>query len=158
MKKGSLPVDVHRSKTSLLKLPSFYLVLKEVESQVDNFKQITIFQFVNLSVDSVPSLTEIQFWVLANSFLGGWGEGGCGWGDMVYHYTRWPTLVISDQVFFFFSGKTRKSYKSQEGSPDRRLQPWLFHCLQIHCLTNGSKYSHTKKKCIQRQSIICLFG
>ena len=136
----------------------FYLVLKEVESQVDNFKQITVFQFVNLSVDSVPSLTEIQFWVLANSFLGGWGEGGLWMGDMVYHYTRWPTLVISDQVFFFFSGKTRKWYKSAEGPPDRRLQPWLFHCLQIHCLTNGSKYSHTKKKCIQRQSIICLFG
>ena len=46
---------------------------------------------------------------------------------------------------FFFSGKTRKSYKSEEGPPDRRLQPLLFHCLQIHCLTNGSKYSHTKK-------------
>ena len=136
----------------------FYLVLKEVESQVDNFKQITVFQFVNLSVDSVPSLTEIQFWVLANSFLVGvGGKGDCGWGDMVYHYTRWPTLAISDQVFFF-SGKTRKSYKSKEGPPDRRLQSWLFHCLQIHCLTNGSKYSHTKKKCIQRQSIICLFG
>ena len=114
MKKGSLPVDVHRSKTSLLKLPSFYLVLKEVESQVDNFKQITIFQFVNLSVDSVPSLTEIQFWVLANSFLGGWEEGGCGWGDMVYHYTRWPTLVISDQVFFFFQGKRESRTKAKK--------------------------------------------
>ena len=89
-------------------------MLKEVESQVDNFKQITIFQFVNLSVDSVPSLTEIQFWVLANSFLGGWGEGGCGWGDMVYHYTRWPTLVISDQVFFFFQGKRESRTKAKK--------------------------------------------
>ena len=66
---------------------------------------------------------------------------------MVYHYTRRPTLVISDQVFFFL-GKTRKSYKSKEGPPGRRLQPWLFHCLQIHCLTNGPKYSHTKKKSV----------
>ena len=81
---------------------------------MDNFKQIAVFQFVNLSVDSVPSLTEIQFWVLANSFLVGWGKGGCGWGDMVYHYTRWPTLVISDQVFFFFQGKRESRTKAKK--------------------------------------------
>lgn len=124
-----------------------HLVLNEVESQVDNFKQITVFQFVNLIVDSVPSFTGIQFWVLANRFLGGWGEGGCG----ISLHTMADLGNL--RSCFFFSGKTRKSYKSEEGPPDCRLQPWLFHCLQIHCLTNGSKYSHTKKKCIQRQSM-----
>ena len=82
---------------------------------MNNFKQITVFQFVNLSVDSVPSLTEIQFWVLANSFLVGvGGKGDCGWGDMVYHYTRWPTLAISDQVFFFFQGKRESRTKAKK--------------------------------------------
>ena len=134
-----------------------HLVLKEVESQVDNFKQITVFQFVNLSLDSAPSLTEIQFWVLANSFLGGWGEGGLWMGG--YGISLHTTADLGNlRSGVFFLGKTRKSYKSKEGPPDRRLQPWLFHCLQIHCLTNGPKYSHTKKKCIQRQSIICLLG
>ena len=112
---------------------------------MDNFKQITVFQFVNLSVDSVPSLTEIQFWVLANSFLGGWGEGGLWMGGYGISLHTMADLSDLRSGVFFFSGKTRKSYKSEEGPPDRRLQPWLFHCLQIHCLTNGSKYSHTKK-------------
>ena len=81
---------------------------------MDNFKQITVFQFVNLSVDSVPSLTEIQFWVLANSFLGGWGEGGLWMGDMVYHYTRWPTLVILVIRCFFFQGKRESRTKAKK--------------------------------------------
>ena len=90
-------------------------MLNEVESQVDNFKQISVFQFVNLNVDSVPSLTEIQFWVLANRFLGGVG----GRGAVAYHYTRWPTLVICDQVlFFFFQGKSESRTK---GKKDRLI-------------------------------------
>ena len=33
---------------------------------------------------------------------------------MVYHYTRWPTLVISDQVFVFFQGKRESRTKAKK--------------------------------------------
>ena len=69
---------------------------------MDNFKQITVFQFVNLSVDSAPSLTEIQFWVLANSFLGGWGEGGLWMGGYgISLHTTADLGNLRSGVFFF---------------------------------------------------------
>ena len=90
-------------------------MLKEVESQVDNFKQITIFQFVNLSVDSVPSLTEIQFWVLANSFLGGWGEGGLWMGGYgISLHTMADLGNLRSGAFFFFQGKRESRTKAKK--------------------------------------------
>ena len=75
---------------------------------MDNFKQITVFQFVNLSVDSVPSLTEIQFWVLANSFLGGWGEGGLWMGGYgISLHTMADLGDLRSGVFFWGGGNAK---------------------------------------------------
>ena len=81
---------------------------------MDNFKQIAVFQFVNLSVDSVPSLTEIQFWVLANSFLGGWGEGGLWMGGYGISLHTMADLSDLRSGVFFFQGKRESRTKAKK--------------------------------------------
>ena len=89
--------------------------------------------------------------------MGGWGGGVVVGGHGISLHPKADLGNLRSGDFFLLSGKAPKWYKREEGPPDRRLQPWLFHYLQIHCLTNGSKYVY-QKKCIQRQSIICLSG